>query len=172
MKTAPKNGNGNVRPDEAVHGSDNGEIREGDFVRITPAALKMARLSMMTPRLLYQIGHPGIFQVVHAFETKEDGICFTLGECCRYYVDRRTGQYRCSGHPSIYFEKIAEERKHNKGDRSTSVSVPWVGEVASVDFVDDEANPKLTVKIAGKPTVFTGMLAKIFGKAAQDNKIL
>lgn len=173
------NGNGNVRP-EATPPDDKRrqEIREGDYVQLTAAALKMPRLSLMTPRLLYQIGHPGIFQVLHVFETEEDGICLTLGECCRNFVaDRKTGQYRCSGHPAVYFEKVmdaepATPRARKPGDRSVSAVLPFIGEAAAVDYEEDEENPKLTVRILGKSTVFTGTLARIFGEAAKHNKIL
>lgn len=180
MKPSSKNGNGtgNVHSNGAARKEESvSEIREGDYVQLKPAVLKMARLSTMTPRLLYQIGHPGIFQVVHVFETEEDGVCLTLGECCLYYLKdrKKSDDPRCTGHPAIYFDKVEIEatKPKNKGDRATSVQLPFgIGELAGVEYQDDEGNPKLTIRVAGKSTVFTGMLAKIFGKAAQDHHIL
>lgn len=187
MKTAQKtNGSGNIFRDEESASKTKAleDIRPGDVVAITPAALRMARLSTMSPRLLYQIGWPNAFQVMHVFDTEEDGVCVTLDACCMNLVDRRTGKNRCTGHPVVFFEKLEPERPKGKaekeqperqrkpGDRGTSVSVPWIGELASIDFQEDEHNPTLTINIAGKRTMFTGSLAKIFAEAAKQSNIL
>lgn len=170
-KEKRRNGSGNVQRDKDVHARSL-DWKEGDFAVLTPTAMRMGRLDTMSPKLLYQLGWDDPFAVMHVFETAEDGVCLTLYPCCLQLRDRRTGKYRCTGHPAIYFQKVEYGRHARKGDRSTSVTLPLIGEILSVDYEEDAENPRARAKIFGQETVVTGELARILAKVAQDNKVL
>lgn len=164
--------NGNIEPDEQV--TEPQAFEPGDVVALTASALRITRISGMTPRLMYSIGHPNQFIVFDTEDDPEDGICLIL-ECCRgRYVNRsRNGQWKCKSHPGIYFEKIDRIRLPKKGDKSSSVSLPFVGQLAGVHWEQDEDNPRLTLELPfGQKLEALGPLAQMFKKIAENNGIL
>ncbi len=193
--------NGNVRQ-EAPEGAEGGNVpafEDGDIVAITQSALRIGRLYRITngkvecsedrvsngkiegmmPRILYALGHPNKFLVLHTFEHKDQGLCLTLYPCCTIkphegFVDRSSNNKpRCEGHPAIYFEKVDQTRVPRKGDKSSSAHLPFIPwEIAGLHWEEDENNPSLTLNLAGKSIQTTGPLAKFFKKIAEDNKIL
>jgi hypothetical protein len=181
-------GSGNVKHATVpVSASDSKEIKAGDIVAVTDEVLKAKGiLAKMTPRcLIEKVGWPNEFVVRETFEHEKDGFCLKLEPCCDYLIeDLNTVRFRCGGHHAFLFKKIGSvnpvkesdqvevEPAKNPGDRLSSVSLPWLGEVASMVFSDDEQNPRLTIKTGGKATVLTGPLAKIFAAAAKDNNLL
>jgi hypothetical protein len=175
---SPKsNGSGNVKhgPEEVEKTEEKKQaFEEGDVVALTPSALRIGRIQGMTPRLLYTIGQPNEFMVLHVFETEADGLCLALFPCCLRFVDRdRNGQVRCKGHPAVYFEKVDKRRIPKKGDKSSSVHLPFLPfEVAGLHYEEDEENPRLTLNLFGKRVDTTGPLSKFLKKLAEENKIL
>lgn len=173
---AKSNGTGNVRhdPEEVEKPQEKQAFEEGDIVALTQSALRIGRIQGMTPRLLYTIGHPNEFMVMHTFESPADGLCLTLFPCCTRFVDReRNSQPRCKGHPAMYFEKVDKGRIPRKGDKSSSVHIPFLPfEVAGVHYQEDDENPSLTLNLFGKHLQTTGPLSKFLKKLAEDNKIL
>jgi len=147
----------------------------GDIVALTASALRINRISGMTPRLMYSIGHKNEFLVLDTFEDPEDGICVVL-ECCRgNYVDRnKNGKDRCQGHPGIYFERIDRIRLPKKGDKSSSIHLPFgIGQLIGLHWEQDEDNPKLRVDLPFDQKIETlGPLAQMFKKIAENNGIL
>lgn len=180
---------GNVKHETAPEKPQEPEnIQAGDIVAVTDKVLKAkGLLENMTPRcLIEKVGWPNEFRVREVFETAKDGVCLKLEPCCEYLVeDWKSGLPRCSGHHAFLFKKIGNtnvpgketpaadvEPPRNPGDRLSAVSLPFLGEVASMSFRDDEQNPQLTIKTGGKATVLTGPLAKIFAAAARENNLL
>lgn len=175
------NGSGNVRNDGPAQAEEAEKAKEkktafeeGDVVALTEDALRIGRIQGMTPRLLYSIGHPNEFMVMHVFENKQDGLCLTLFPCCFQFVDReRKNQERCKGHPAFYFEKINKVRIPKKGDKASSIHLPFLPfEVAGLHYEEDEDNPRLTLNLFGKKIETTGPLGKFLKKLAEDNKVL
>jgi hypothetical protein len=156
--------NGNVKHDPKPKPTGEG-FEEGDRVAMTQEALKMGRLSAMSPRLLYQVGYPNEFGVLHSFETEEDGPCITLYPCCYVLEDRPRKTSRCSGHPAIFFEKIGE-KPANKGDKRAKVHLPIIGEIAGVEW--DEEHQRLSGHVGGYPVVFQGEIGRLVKKAAEE----
>lgn len=155
----------------------------GDIISLTAAALRKKKLVNMTPRLLYEIGHPNEFLVLETFEHPVDGPCVALSCCTRQmdengkpivrFVDRKTGKMRCNGHRSNYFEKKSFKRLPKKGDKSTSIHIPFLPfELAGVHWEEDESNPALKVSVAGKEVGLTGAFAKLLKNVAEENGIL
>lgn len=172
------NGTGNVRtgvPEETEDTQQKKQaFEEGDIVALTQSALRIGRIQGMTPRLLYTIGHPNEFMVMHAFENQADGLCVTLFPCCFRFLDRdRNNQPRCKGHPAVYFEKINKVRIPKKGDKSSSIHLPFLPfEVAGLHYEEDEDNPRLTLNLFGKKIDTMGPLSNFLKKLAEDNKVL
>jgi hypothetical protein len=142
------------------------EFREGDVVALTGKALRMGRLSM-SPMLLYSIGFANEFIVTHTFETKKDGRCISLYPCCNNRFNRKTGKPFCTGHSEIFFERVDLMRMPQKGDRQASIKLPMLGEIAGMEYEDDEHNPKLTTRVAGLSLVLGGQLAKLVKESAE-----
>jgi|FLYN01.1.fsa_nt_gi hypothetical protein len=164
-----KSGNVRQKADPAENKTETESFQEGDIVALTPTALRLGNLSMMSPRLLYQIGWPNQFVVLHTFEDEENGPCVSLYPCCMVLVDRRSGNYRCTGHPAQYFEKIDVLRQPQKGDRSVSISLPLIKEIVGADYEEDEQSPRLTVRVLGQKGVITGPWAKLIKNLAEAN---
>lgn len=182
-------GSGNVKHATVpVSASDSKEIKAGDIVAVTDEVLKAKGiLAKMTPRcLIEKVGWPNEFLVKETFESEKDGFCLKLDPCCDHLIeDWNTGRPRCYGHHAFLFKKVGSvtppnketapvevEPPDNPGDRISSVSLPFLGEVASMSYRDDEKNPQLTINTAGKATVLTGPLAKLFAAAARENNLL
>lgn len=155
----------------------------GDIVSLTAAALRRKKLSNMTPRLLYEIGHPNEFLVLEVFDHAIDGPCIALSCCTRQldengkpiirFVDRKNGKMRCNGHQVSHFEKKSYKRLPKKGDKSTSLHIPFLPfELAGVHWEDDEQNPAFKVSVAGKEVGVTGALAKFLKNVAEENGII
>lgn len=163
---------GNIPPEEAPVQGPPPKYEEGDVVALTQAALRIGRLELMTPRLLHQIGHPNEFIVIDAFDTGEDGICLSLWPCCYRFLDRKTGKKRCQGHPALYFEKIGNLRMPKKGDKSSALVLPFIGEILGFDWQEDEDNPNLNANVFGLKGAASGYFAKILKKMAEEAKII
>lgn len=164
--------NGNVEGVERVAAHQ--VFEPGDVVALTASALRITRISGMTPRLMYSIGHPNKFIVFDTFDDPEDGICLIL-ECCRgNYVNRKkNGKMRCEGHPGIYFEVIDRIRLPKKGDKASAVHLPFVGQLAGLRWEQDEDNPRLTLDLPfGQKVEALGPLAQMFKKIAENSGIL
>jgi hypothetical protein len=142
------------------------EFREGDVVALTKKALRMGRLSM-SPTVLYSDGWPNAFVVTHTFETAKDGRCISLYPCCLYMINHKTGKPLCTGHSEIFFERVDLLRMPQKGDRQASIKLPMLGEIAGMEYEDDEHNPKLTARVAGLSLVLGGQLAKLVKEGAE-----
>jgi hypothetical protein len=126
------------------------------------------------------VGWPNEFQVIHVFETPEDGVCLVLSPCCQNLINHGTGAWSCTGHPvkldgKTMFEKVKPEvvkRPRKKGDRATSIVAPLLGELGAIEYLEDEEDPGLVLRILGQQTVMKGSVAKAVAKFAQDNGLL
>lgn len=154
------------------------QFEAGDIVSLTAAALRRRKFRNMTPRLLYAIGHPNEFLVLEAYDHPEDGPCVVLYPCCTYkkdeprFIDRESGKTRCNGHQASHFEKKSMKRMPKKGDKSTSLHLPFLPfEIAGMHWEEDENNPTLKVGGVGKQISLTGIWAKIAKKIAEDNGV-
>lgn len=149
-------------------------FQEGDVVALTAAAIRRREFSNMTPRLLYEIGHPNEFLVMHVFETEKQGQCISLYPCCTVFLDReKSGKKRCTGHPAALFEKKGMKRMPRKGDKSSSLHLPFIPiPLAGVDWEEDENSPVFKVHGLGKEVKITGPFAKLLKKIAEENNLL
>lgn len=163
---------GNVEPEEVDIPKTAEVFEEGDIAALSPAALRIGRLKEMSPRMLHKIGHPNEFIVLDSFVSEEHGLCITLWPCCYRFIHRDSGKIRCKGHQAALFEKKGAIRQPKKGDKSTSVSIPLLGQILGVTYQDDETNPELNANIFGFKSGVTGVLAKLVKKYAEDAKIL
>lgn len=165
--------NGNVRREERSKTQEVPQFEKGDVVALTAAVIRRRDYGNMTPRLLYEIGHPNEFLVTDVFETPDDGPCVQLYPCCRIFEDRENGKIRCTGHPAILFQKIKRTRQPKKGDRSSSLHLPFMEHaLAAIHWEEDESSPILKAQVLGKEVSLTGPLAKIVKQLAEDNNIL
>lgn len=176
---------GNVHREEKPEAEEIPEFQPGDVVSLTPAAIRRSGISNMTPRVLYEIGHPNQFHVWRSFEDEQEGPCVTLVECCSWekneghwekhegYIDRKSGKRRCTGHPSIHFEKKGKKRMPKKGDKSSSIHLPFMEyALAGLQWEEDENNPALKAHVMGKELSLTGPIAKIIKQLAEENNVL
>lgn len=166
-----RNGNAEGAPDPVAEPQ---AFQPGDVVALTASALRIDRISGMTPRLMYSIGHRNEFLVFDTYEDPEDGLCLVL-ECCRGgYVNRsKNGKQKCGGHPAIYFQTIDRIRLPKKGDKASSVHLPLVGQLAGLRWEQDEDNPRLTLDLPfGQKLEALGPLAQMFKKIAENSGIL
>lgn len=157
------------------------EFRPGDIVGMIPTALKMDRLSTMSPRLLVQLGWPNAFMVRDVFETPDEGVCLTLGICCHIREDHRVGRPVCAGHQAIYFRKLTpqEIQMMPEGwlelevppDLCASIKLPFgIGKLVSMDYRDQD--PRFKFEAFGKGAEIAGPLAKQIAELLKDNNIL
>lgn len=164
---------GNVYRETEATGSQ--QFEPGDIVALTPSAIRTSRIKKMTPQELYKLGHENRFLVMHAFNDSENGPCITLFPCCNRFVDRTESheKKRCTGHPSVYFEKVDVQRASTKkGDKSASLKLPFLPwDVAAIDYDADEANPKLSVSLLGQKGQITGPWAALIKNIAETQKI-
>lgn len=165
---------GNI-PHEGPFDSKDEAIKPGDIVGLTTTALRVrGPLEAMTPRVLYQIGHPNEFVVVETFKTEEDGDCLVL-PCCMYFEDRKVKNNvrpLCKGHPAVYFKKIGQIRFPQKGDLAAGVETPW-GNLIRLEWKEDPNNPELNAHLFGiNLGSIMGMPAKWLKKAAEDSKLI
>lgn len=159
-------------------------IRVGDAVRLTKTGFR--KLSKDTkPLQLVKIGWPNAFQVTRVLEHPERGLQISLGTCCNFMA-KKNGKPFCIAHPAKYFEVIpageiprgSKEPKEEKprdnqpGDRLTSVHLPFVGEAAAVEYMNDIENPAIALRLFGQKVVLNGPVAKQVSKMAQDLGIL
>lgn len=164
---------GNVRREEKTKVEEIPQFQEGDIVSLTPAAIRRSGVSNMTPRLLYEIGHPNEFVVFDVFEDKELGPCISLLPCCSIFEDRSSNKKRCGGHPAIHFEKRSQKRLPKKGDKSSSIHLPFMQyALAGINWEEDENNPALKAHVLGKEVSLTGPIAKLLKQLAEDNNVL
>jgi hypothetical protein len=174
--------NGNVRREEKAQ--EIPQFERGDVVALTAAVIRRRDYSNMTPRLLYEIGHPNEFHVLRTFEHKNEPHV-TLVNCCSWekqdglwgehegFIDRETGAPRCTGHPAVLFQKVKKVRMSKKGDRSSSLHLPFMEEaLAAILWEEDENSPAIKAQILGKEISLSGPLAKIVKQLAEENNIL
>jgi hypothetical protein len=165
--------NGNVRREDKSKTDEVPNLEKGDVVALTAAVIRRRDYANMTPRLLYEIGHPNEFLVTDVFETPDDGLCVQLFPCCRRFEDRENGKVRCTGHPAILFQKIKKERQAKKGDRSTAIHIPFLEQaLAALYYDEDEASPTVRASILGKEVSLSGPIAKMVKQFAEENNIL
>lgn len=165
--------NGNVRRDEKPRAEEIPHLEKGDVVALTAAVIRRRDYANMTPRLLYEIGHPNEFLVTDAFDTPEDGLCVQLYPCCRRFEDREKGKIRCTGHPAILFQKIKRVRQPKKGDKSSAIQIPFLDQaLAALYYDEDEVSPTVRASILGKEVALSGPIAKMVKQFAEDNNIL
>ena len=165
---------GNVENEKEAKAPEPPRFQVGDVVAITQAALRMGRLAGMSPRILYRVGQPNEFLVIETFETAVDGPCIRLMECCgRGMVDRdKNNKRRCNdGHPALFFEKVDVMRMPQKGDKASSVFLPFLGEVAKFEWHEDENTPAFVANLGGKKIALTGFFAKLL-KTAVEGKVI
>ena len=138
--------------------------------------MRIGRLAQMTPRVLCSIGHPNEFIVLDVFETDSDGVCLALWPCCHRF--KKAGKKICPGHPAVYFEKTGALRTPKKGDKSSSLVLPFLGEVLGFDYEEGAEGeeggeaPKMTANIFGLKSGASGYWAKLLKKLAEDAKII
>jgi len=168
------NRSGNVRREEKTKAQEIPQFQEGDVVSLTAAAIRRSGASNMTPKLLYEIGHPNEFVVFDVFEDKEYGPCISLLPCCSIFEDRGGNkEKRCGGHPAIHFEKKSQKRMPKKGDKSSSIHLPFMQmALAGINWEEDDSNPALKAHILGKEVSLTGPIAKMLKQLAEDNNVL
>lgn len=166
--------NGNVRVDpQEIPETRPAAFQPGDVVAMTPATLRIGRLATMTPRQLYQIGHKNRWVVLETFETHDEGPCLMINPCCIEYTDWKSKGPRCKGHPAVYFEKVGTVRVPKKGDKSSSLILPLIGDALGLRWEEDEDNPKIVGNALGKDLIgAVGPLARFLKKLAEDQKIL
>lgn len=165
--------NGNVRRDDKSKTEEIPHFEKGDVVALTAAVIRRRDYANMTPRLLYEIGHPNEFLVTDAFDTPDDGPCVQLYPCCRRFEDREKGKIRCTGHPAILFQKIKKVRQPKKGDRSSSLHLPFMDQaLAALHFEEDDASPTVRANILGKEVSLSGPLARMVKEFAEGNNLL
>lgn len=164
---------GNVHREEKPKVSEIPQFKEGDVVSLTAAAIRRSGISNMTPRVLYEIGHPNEFVVFHVFEDAKDGACISLLPCCGIFKDREKGKDRCGGHSALHFEKKGVKRAPKKGDKSSSIHLPFMQyAMAGINWEDDENSPTLKAHILGKEISLTGPFAKLLKTLAEENNVL
>jgi hypothetical protein len=176
--------NGNVRREEKLRAEEIPQFERGDVVALTAAVIRRRDYANMTPRLLYEIGHPNEFHVLRSFEHKGQPH-ITLVDCCSWekqeglwddhegFIDRETGSPRCTGHPAILFQKIKKIRMTRKGDKSTSIHIPFIEQaLAALRWEEDENSPALKAQVLGKEISLTGPVAKLVKQLAEENNIL
>lgn len=164
---------GNVQREEKAKAEAIPQFQEGDVVCLTAAAIRRSGISNMTPRVLYEIGHPNEFVVFHSFDDEKMGPCVSLLPCCSVFEERKTGKKRCTGHPAVHFEKKSHKRMPKKGDKSTSIHLPFMQvALAAINWEEDESNPALKANVLGKEIALTGPLAKLLKGIAEENNIL
>ena len=174
-----KAGQGNVKRDTPKEEKTLEVFKPGDLVALTEKAMKSGP-RLMSPKRLFSVGWPNEFQVVHVFETDEDGVCLFLNPCCQNLINHGTGAWACQGHPvkwegKIMFEKTKPEvskRPRKAGDRSTSITVPFLGEIGAVEYLADDEDPGLVLRVGGQQTVLKGIVAKTVAQFAKENGIL
>lgn len=174
-----KNGQGNVKREEPKPEKPVEEFKPGDIVALTEKAMKNGP-RLMSPKRLFSVGWPNEFQVVHVFETEEDGVCLFLNPCCQNLLNYGTGAWACQGHPvrwegKTMFQKTTPEvskRPRKKGDRTTSIVAPVLGELGAIEYLEDEEDPGLVLRILGQQTVMKGSVAKAVAQFAKDNGLL
>jgi len=172
------NGHGNVQ-DGVKKERSLEDFKPGDIVGLTEKGIK-AGPRLLSARRLYSVGWPNEFQVIHVFETEEDGVCLVLNPCCQNLVNHGTGAWLCRGHPVKWkgvtmFEKVKPEvtrRPRKQGDRATSIVAPILGELGALEYLEDAEDPGLVLRILGQQTVLKGSVAKALAQFAKDNGIL
>ena len=144
----------------------------GDIVRLTNRIVRLAEHKKIGPRRLMAQGWPNHFYVDEVGKTKGGIPVISLwGACCRC-LEEKNGEWVCIGHPASYFEKIrpvvqgegcdsgkSGKRSRKDGDRSASVVTP-LGEIASYEYRDDDADAGLVLKIFGKEFSASGLFIK------------
>ncbi len=169
---------GNIVNDEKVKVEEIPQFEPGDVVCLTAAAIRRSGIKTMTPRVLYEIGHPNEFLVYQYVMDDVEGPCVTLVNCCTWkghegFIDRNSGKRRCTGHPAIHFEKKSMKRMPKKGDKSSSIHLPFLPvALAGIDWQEDDSNPALKAHILGKEISLTGPFAKVLKQLAEENNVL
>lgn len=164
---------GNVHREEKPKASEIPQFSEGDVVCLTAAAIRRSGIKNMTPRVLYEIGQPNEFVVFNVFDDPKSGPCISVLPCCGIYDDRETGKKRCGGHAAVHFEKKSIKRMPKKGDKSSSIHLPFMQvALAGIHWEEDDENPAIKVDILGKEISLSGPIAKMLKGLAEDNNIL
>jgi len=170
--------NGNYQAPEKPEAEEIPKFEPGDIVCLTAAAIRRSGIATMTPRMLYEIGHPNEF-VVYTYTVHEtEGPLVTLVNCCNWkghqgFIDRNTGKPRCTGHYAVHFEKKSQKRMPKRGDKSSSLHLPFLPvALAGINWEEDEDSPALKAHILGKEISLTGPFAKVLKQLAEENNVL
>lgn len=169
--------NGNIRREAKPKVEEIPQFESGDVICLTAAAIRRSGIATMTPRILYEIGHPNEFLVYQAVDDDEAGPVVTLANCCSWdkhegFIDRKTGKQRCTGHPAVHFEKKGVKRMPKKGDKSSSIHLPFMKvALAGINWEEDETNPSLKGHILGNEISLTGLPAKLLKQLAEENNV-
>ncbi len=142
----------------------------GDIVRLKNRILRAKEHKDIGPRRLLKIGLPNLFYVEGVGETKRGIPVVRLWEACCKRLLEKNGEFVCAGHPTSYFERVRptvqgegrpEEGKREKkiGDRNASIVTP-LGEIASFEYRDDDADAGLTLNIFGRKFGANGLFIK------------
>jgi hypothetical protein len=59
-----------------------------------------------------------------------------------------------------------------KGDKSSSLILPFLGEVLGFDYHEDEQNPEIAANVFGMKGSASGYFAKVLKKLAEEAKIV
>lgn len=170
--------NGNIRREAKPKVEEIPQFESGDVICLTAAAIRRSGIATMTPRILYEIGHPNEFLVYQYVVDETEGPCVTLMDCCSWdrhegFIDRGTGKQRCTGHPAVHFEKKSSKRMPKKGDKSSSIHLPFMQyALAGIHWEEDENNPALKAHVLGKEISLTGPFAKVLKQLAEENNVL
>lgn len=153
------------------------DIVPGDLV----AVKRIWRKLDISPNQICNFGLPNEFQVIARGKlrdksTQETYDCITLFPCCMRLKNPATGQFLCTGHNVIYFEKIEmanedeEKAPVNRPDQYSSLEGP-LGEIVGCSYYKDDG--RLVFRGPGQGQVeFKGSVAKSFMEALHELGIL
>jgi hypothetical protein len=149
----------------ATRASENGPILIGDAAALKLSTIKDPKFKFMTPRILMGVGWPNHFGVLYKF-MKDGEEHLTLAPCCYWMIDKASREVPplplCTGHPTRLFERIPQderERDPKEGDRFSTLVTPW-GPLYSLEYLNEDPTPVLTVKIGGHLIVINAGAAK------------
>ncbi len=154
----------------------------GDVVRLKNRILRAKEHRDIGPRILIRAGWPNFFYVHETKETTRGIPVIELyGACCRC-LEKKNGEWVCAAHPMSYFERVrptvpgegrpeAGKRQKKSGDRNASIVTP-LGEIASFEYRDDDADAGLTLNIFGRKFGANGLFIKKLVDLGKEKGIL
>lgn len=160
------------------------KFQVGDVVRLKNRILRDKELRLIGPRRLIASGWPNHFYVDEVTETKGGIPVIRLWAACCLCLEEKNGEWVCVAHPASYFERVrpavqgegrpggkSGKRERKSGDRNASITTP-LGEVASFEYRDDDADAGLILTVLGKKFGANGMFIKRLVDFAKEKGIL